>query len=38
METAVCAPDIALFEVIQALDLTGEQSTTEWAVLRVRRG
>jgi len=23
----------ALFEVIQALDLTGEQSTTEWAVL-----
>ena len=32
LETAVCAPEIAFFKVVTTLDLTSEQSTTEWAV------
>jgi hypothetical protein len=33
LETAICASEIAFFKVVTTLDLTGEQSTTEWAVL-----
>ena len=32
LETAEVAPEIAFFEVLAALDMTREQSTTEWAV------
>jgi hypothetical protein len=33
LETAESAPEIALFKVVEALNLPCEQSTAEWAVL-----